>query len=154
MNPEEEWMQLAIEEAAKAPWPFGAVIVRDGVVLSKAGAGDGQDNLIDPTAHAETNAVRFACKALNSSNLAGATMYASCEPCALCMGAIWYAGVRTVVYGSSIPDEEALFHWKDLAIPAEVLQGMTEGKLKVQGGFMRDKVMDMYRAHSLSKKVA
>jgi len=153
MSPE-QYMEMAIEEARKAPWPFGAVIVRDGTVLSSAGAGDGEDNLIDPTAHAETNAVRFACKALESADLAGAVLYASCEPCALCMGAIWYSGIRKVMYGSPISEEESLFHWKDLSIPPQVLQAMTDGKLVVEGGLLRNEVVTMYHEHPLFTKSA
>lgn len=152
MNPAESWMRIAIEEAAKAPWPFGAVIVRDDRILAQAGSGDGEDNLIDPTAHAETNAIRLACKALSSASLNGAILYASCEPCAQCMGAAWYAGIRKIVFGSTIADEEPLFDWKDLAIPSDVLQQMTNKELIVESGLLRDEVMEMYRAHSLYKK--
>jgi tRNA(Arg) A34 adenosine deaminase TadA len=152
MKVDEQFMSTAIQEAAKAPWPFGSVIVIDGKLISQAGSGDGEENGIDPTAHAEVNAVRFACKALKSADLKDAIIYTTCEPCAMCMGAIWYAGIRKVVYGSSIVDEELLFGWKELPLPAEVLQAITNGELSVQSGFMREQVMDMYRAHPLFKK--
>ncbi len=149
MNPEEKWMEIAIEEAKKAPWPFGAAIVIDGQLVSQAGSGDGADNDIDPTAHAEVNAIRFACKALNTHGLpTHAVIYASCEPCAMCMGAIWYSGIRNIVYGSSIEEMQSYFPWKDLAFPNDTLQKLTNGELQVQKGFLKEKVMGVYKNHS------
>lgn len=146
---EQEYMRIAIQEASKAPWPFGAVVVRDGNILAQAGAGDGEDNLIDPTAHAETNAIRMACKSMRSSQLEGAVLYASCEPCALCMGAAWYAGIRRIVYGSSIEEEEGIFKWKDFAVPRSVFSEMGDRRLVVEGGLLQEEVLEMYRQHSL-----
>lgn len=152
MSQSEQWMRIAIQEAATAPWPFGAVVVRDGKLLSQAGAGDGEENLVDPTAHAEVNAIRLACKRVGSANLKGATLYASCEPCAQCMGAAWYAGIRSVVYGSPIADEEPLFNWKDLSIPREVLTTITNGEFIVEEGLLREEVLEMYYKHPLYTK--
>jgi hypothetical protein len=70
------------------------------------------------------------------------------------MGAIWYAGIRKIVYGSPISEEEPLFHWKDLAIPKDVLQAMTDGQLVVEEGLLREAVVEMYHKHPLYKKAA
>ena len=142
----EEFIKIAIEEARKADWPFGAVIVRDGEVIAQAGAGDGKDTSVDPTAHAETNAIRRACEKLNSGDLSGATLYASCEPCALCFGAAWYAGIKEIVFGSSLKDIEHIDEaWGgDLAFPHDHIQ---ETGIQVRGGVLKDDVMRMYAFH-------
>lgn len=101
---DEKFIRVAIEEAGKASWPFGAVVVRDGEIIAQASSGDGRDITIDPTAHAEVNAIRRACEKVNSGDLSGATLYASCEPCVLCFGAAWYGGIREIVFGSSLED--------------------------------------------------
>ncbi|MDB5260266.1 MAG: CMP/dCMP deaminase zinc-binding protein [Candidatus Nomurabacteria bacterium] len=147
---EEQYMQLAIDEATKAAWPFGAVIVKDGEIIAQAGSGDGQDETHDPTAHAEVNAIRRASLKLKG-DLKGATLYASCEPCALCFGASWYAGIRNIVYGSSIKDLQEIDYLKDgdLVFPHE---HVSESDVEVKTGVLRDKVMDMYKSHSKAKQ--
>lgn len=76
--------------------PFGAVIVRDGEVLAAAGNCVLQDN--DPTAHAEIVAIREACRKQGSYFLEGAEIYCSCEPCPMCLGAIYWAHISTIYY--------------------------------------------------------
>ncbi|QSH39060.1 nucleoside deaminase [Candidatus Kaiserbacteria bacterium] len=142
----ETYMKIAIEEAAKASWPFGAVIVRDGKVIAQAGAGDGTDTEHDPTAHAETNAIRRACEKLGTGDLSGAILYASCEPCALCFGAAWYANIKNIVYGSSLDDIKDINKaWGgDLAFPHDHIP---KAGIKVHGGELKNEVMDMYASH-------
>ena len=85
--------------------PFGAVVVRDGQIL-----GEGC-NLVpstcDPSAHAEIVAIRAACQALGRTTLEGATIYASCEPCAMCLAAIHLARIERLVFASSAEDAAA-----------------------------------------------
>lgn len=142
-----DFMQIALEEAKKASWPFGAVVVRNGEVIAQAGSGDGEDNEFDPTAHAEVNAIRRACKKLNSTDLTGATLYASCEPCALCFGTAWYANIREIVYGTSLEDiKEINKLWSgDLAFPHDHL---AETGINIQGGLLKDEIMKMYHYRS------
>jgi tRNA(adenine34) deaminase len=143
---EQYFMSIALEEAKKASWPFGAIIVRDEEVIAQAGAGDGEDNEVDPTAHAEVNAIRRACKKLNTGDLSGAILYASCEPCALCFGAAWYAGIREIVYGTSLKDiEEISKAWdKDLGFPHDHI---AETGINVTDGVLKDEIMEMYSSH-------
>ncbi len=150
MSNDEHFMEVAIEEARKAPWPFGAAVVVAGEIISQAGSGDGKDNHMDPTAHAEVNAIRFACKSLNVNSLEGkdAIIYASCEPCAMCMGAIWYAGIRKIIYGSTIEEEQKFFPWKDLIFPRDVLMQLTNNELSITGGLFKNRVMEVYESHS------
>jgi tRNA(adenine34) deaminase len=102
-QPEDErFMRLAIAEAAKADFPFGAVVVRAGDVIA-AGRNIGKTN-DDPTAHAEMNAMRQLIAAGATATLKGATLYASGEPCPMCMGAILWCGVGRVVFAASIAE--------------------------------------------------
>ena len=101
------YMQKAIDLAEKgmisgAGGPFGAVIVKDGKII-----GEGYNNVIatnDPTAHAEITAIRNACKALGSYQLEGCTLYTSCEPCPMCLGAIYWARPEKVFYACNRED--------------------------------------------------
>jgi len=82
--------------------PFGCVVVRDGRVV---GRGSNQvTSTCDPTAHAEIVAIRDACKALATFQLADCTLYASCEPCPMCLSAIYWARIPTVYYGNNRQD--------------------------------------------------
>ena len=105
-----QFMQRAIELAienvqARRGGPFGAVIVRNGDVLAEG------TNLvtatIDPTAHAEISAIRAACRALQSFQLTGCEVYTSCEPCPMCLGAIYWARPDRVYYAGTREDAAA-----------------------------------------------
>lgn len=113
------FLSLAIAEAvagarAGRGGPFGAVVVKDGVVIAKAGNAVVANN--DPTAHAEVQAIRAACAALASFQLDGCDIYASCEPCPMCMGAILWARPRAVYFAATRKDaaaagfDDAIFH--------------------------------------------
>ena len=97
-----EWMRLALNEARAAgsagDVPVGAVVVRDGVVVSRSANRTVADQ--DPTAHAEVLALRAAAAALRSWRLDGCTLYVTLEPCAMCAGAIVLARVDRLVFGA------------------------------------------------------
>jgi tRNA(adenine34) deaminase len=102
---DEHWMRLAIAEAQRArehdDVPIGAVVVRDGAVIS---AGRNERELRqDPTAHAEAIALREAARALGSWRVLDSTLYVTLEPCAMCAGAIVLARLPHVVYGCTDP---------------------------------------------------
>jgi guanine deaminase len=92
-------INLAAEGILKGCGPFGAVIVQSGKVIAEA------NNRVvishDPTAHAEVMVIREAAKILNSHDLSGCIVYSSCEPCPMCLGAIYWAGIKKVFYASS-----------------------------------------------------
>lgn len=79
--------------------PFGAVIVKDGEIIASCVNTVIPDN--DPTAHAEVNAIREACRKLKTYQLEGCEIYASCEPCPMCLGAIYWARPSKVYYAST-----------------------------------------------------
>ena len=90
-------IQLAKDGVAKGiAGPFGAIVVKDGQII-----GQGQNRVIadnDPTAHAEVSAIRDACAQLEHFQLEGCTIYTSCEPCPMCLGAIYWARPSRIVY--------------------------------------------------------
>ncbi len=102
--------------------PFGAVIVKDGVVIAAKGNSVNKDN--DPTAHAEVNAIRAACKRLKQSDLKGSVLYTSAEPCPMCLSAIYWANIEEVYYGNTKTDSKWAgfgddFIYHELAKPIE-----------------------------------
>ena len=91
-------VDLAIANIEDGGGPFGAVVVRGGVVI-----GEGANRVtagLDPTAHAEVVAIRAACRSVGDFSLEGATVYASCEPCPLCLSAALWARVDAVVHAA------------------------------------------------------
>jgi len=100
-------MQIACEEALfgmenNDGGPFGAVIIRDDVIIASAHNEVLKTN--DPTAHAEINAIRKASHILGRFDLSDCTLYTTCYPCPMCMGAIFWARIPTVYYASSMED--------------------------------------------------
>lgn len=95
-------IDLAAESVKKGGGPFGAVVVKDGKVIAESANSVTPDN--DPTAHAEVNAIRLACKKLGTFMLDGCEIYASCEPCPMCLGAIYWAHIKTIYYAGTRSD--------------------------------------------------
>lgn len=130
--------------------PFGAVIVRDGQILAEAVNRVVLDH--DPTAHAEVLAIRLACAQLRDHVLAGATIYASCEPCPMCLAAIYWARLERVVYAAQRDDAAAVGFdddrlYRELLLPPaqrslEFAQDRRESARKVFAGWQQkaDKV--------------
>ena len=101
-----EAIRLADESVERGGGPFGAVIVKDGEIIAKGSNCVTIDN--DPTAHAEVTAIREACRALGTFNLEGCILYTSCEPCPMCLGAIYWAGISRIYYGNTRKDAAAI----------------------------------------------
>lgn len=123
----ERFLAMAIAEAergvsAQAGGPFGAVVVRDGAVIA---SGHNQvTSTNDPTAHAEVVAVRAACATLRSFQLDGCDVYASAEPCPMCMGALYWARPRAVFFAATREDAaragfDDAFIYDELALPID-----------------------------------
>jgi guanine deaminase len=86
--------------------PFGAVVVKDGEIIGKGGNEVASQN--DPTAHAEIVAIREACRSIGTFDLTGAVIYATCEPCPMCLSAIYWANIREVFFCSTRYQAEAI----------------------------------------------
>ncbi len=102
MENKNKFIREAVNESLKSVesggGPFGAVIVKDNKIIAKAGNSVTGD--IDPTAHAEINAIRAAAKKLKTFELSGCSIYCSCEPCPMCLGAIYWARIEKVFFAS------------------------------------------------------
>lgn len=97
-----EAIRLADESVRNGGGPFGAVIVRNGEIIAGSSNSVTIDN--DPTAHAEVNTIRLACRKLGTFDLSDCVIYTSCEPCPMCLGAIYWAHLRCVYYGNTKKD--------------------------------------------------
>ena len=99
-------IDLSIENIDTGGGPFGAVIVRNGKLIAS-----GTNRVVpnnDPTAHAEVVAIRNACRELETFDLSGCTVYTSCEPCPMCLSALYWAGVSRICYGNTKDDAKAI----------------------------------------------
>jgi tRNA(Arg) A34 adenosine deaminase TadA len=97
---------IAEENIDNGGGPFGAVIVKDGEIISTGVNTVTKTN--DPTAHAEVNAIRNACRDLSTFSLKGCVVYSSCEPCPMCLSALYWAGVQRIYYGNTQADADAI----------------------------------------------
>ena len=116
-------IKLASDGIGDGGGPFGAVIVKDNKIISEA-----NNRVIlntDPTAHAEILAIRQASSVLKSHDLQECTLYTSCEPCPMCLGAIYWSGIKKVIYSCDRSDaEEAGF--SDKLIYSEIMLDPSE----------------------------
>lgn len=126
-NPEfmREAIRLSIENVKNGGGPFGAVIVKDDQIIA-TGTNRVTANH-DPTAHAEVSAIREACRRLDTFDLEGCEIYTSCEPCPMCLGAIYWAHIDKIYYGNNKTDAAAIgfddsFIYDELALPREERQ--------------------------------
>ncbi len=113
-------IQLAVENVQTGGGPFGAVIVKDGVMVAEAANQVTATN--DPTAHAEVLAIRAACSKLRGFELQGCEIYTSCEPCPMCLGAIYWSRLARIHFASLAADasqagfDDSLFY-REIARP-------------------------------------
>ncbi len=102
----ERAIELSKDNVNNGGGPFGAVIVKVGKIIAEGVNRVTSNN--DPTAHAEVNAIRAACKALNTFKLDTCTIYTSCEPCPMCLSAIYWAGIEKIYYGNTKEDAKGI----------------------------------------------
>ncbi|MBO5850319.1 MAG: nucleoside deaminase [Paludibacteraceae bacterium] len=120
-------IKVSIKNLEKGGGPFGAVIVKDGKVVALGMNRVTCNN--DPTAHAEVMAIRKAAKKLKTFNLSGCEIYTSCEPCPMCLGAIYWARIDRIYYGNT-KEDAAKIGFDDSFIYQEL--ELDKGKRKVQ----------------------
>ena len=112
-----EALALAAQSVRDGGGPFGAVVVRDGVIIGRGSNRVTPDN--DPTAHAEVVAIRAACRTLNSFSLEGCELYVNCEPCPMCLAAAYWARLERIYYAAT-RDDAAAAGFDDALIYQEV----------------------------------
>lgn len=120
--------------------PFGAVIVKDGKIIARGSNQVTASN--DPTAHAEVVAIRKACKALKTFQLSGCEIYTSCEPCPMCLGAIYWARPDKLYYANSKEDAAAI-QFDDQFIYEEIAKPVGERKLFTKQ-ILREKAQEAF----------
>ena len=124
MTPQElmrEAIRLSEENIRQGGGPFGAVIAKDGEIIAR-----GTNRVVphnDPTAHAEVTAIRAACQKLGTFDLSGCEIYSSCEPCPMCLSAIYWARLSRLVYANTAADADHIgfsdaFIYKELRLSA------------------------------------
>ena len=121
--------------------PFGAVVVRDGRVIGEACNCVTSSN--DPTAHAEVEAIRAACRASGTFDLSGCTIYSSCEPCPMCLAAICWARIGAIYHAGTRHDAAAA-GFDDAAIYAEVMRSAADRTIPIHQ-LMREEALAAFR---------
>ncbi|MFN3351024.1 nucleoside deaminase [Pseudorhodoplanes sp.] len=139
---DERFMRMAIDEARRADFPFGAVIVRNGKVIAR-GRNLGRTER-DPTAHGEMVAIRRALAAHGPKALRGSTLYTSGEPCAMCMGAIIWCHFGRLVFAASV-DQLATVIDQIMVPAAEIAARSRFAPIEIKGGVLADEAMALFK---------
>jgi tRNA(Arg) A34 adenosine deaminase TadA len=140
-------IRLSLDNVKNGGGPFGAIIVKDGKVISA-----GTNNVTaknDPTAHAEIDAIRKAAKNLKNFDLSECELYTSCEPCPMCLSAIYWARISRIYYGNTKKDAAKIgfiddFIYKELGKPLE------KRKLKISQ-HLRDEALMSFETWDMKK---
>ncbi len=120
-------IELSVNNVNNGGGPFGAIIVKDDKIIAEGFNQVTSNN--DPTAHAEVTAIRNAAQNLNTFDLSGCTIYTSCEPCPMCLGAIYWAGIDNMYYGNTKKDAASI-GFSDDFIYQEIDKELGQRKLK------------------------
>ena len=119
-------IELSIESIHKGGGPFGSIIVKDDKIIAE---GSNEVTLInDPTAHGEIVAIRQACKSLNNFDLSGCELYSTCEPCPMCLSAIYWAHIDKIYYANTRNDAQKI-DFDDSLIYSELLKNVKKRKI-------------------------
>lgn len=136
-------IQLSIENVNSGRGgPFGAVVVREGAIIGEAANQVTLTN--DPTAHAEVLAIRAACQKLGSFDLEGCEIYTSCEPCPMCLGAIYWARLARI-YFANLDEDASKIGFDDSLIYREIAQPHSKRKIPMIQ-MMREEALGAFRA--------
>ena len=121
-------IELSIESVNKGGGPFGCVIVKDEKIVSEGSNKVTSTN--DPTAHGEIVAIREACKKINNFSLSGCELYSTCEPCPMCMSAIYWARIDNVYYANTRDDAKKI-DFDDSLIYEQLTKSIKERKIQM-----------------------
>jgi len=146
MQADKSFMQMAIDKAKhgmeNGNSPFGACIVNNAEVIAC------EHNLVwqstDITAHAEVNAIRAACKKLNSIDLAGCTIYSTCEPCPMCFSACHWAKISKIVFGADINDAK-IAGFSELEISNEEMKQIGKCQMQIVSHFLQNQCVQLFK---------
>ena len=119
-------IELSIESVEKGGGPFGCVIVKDEKIVSEGSNKVTSTN--DPTAHGEIVAIREACKKINNFSLIGCELYSSCEPCPMCLSAIYWARIDKIYYANTRKDAQKI-DFDDSSIYSEFQKNIDKRKI-------------------------
>jgi guanine deaminase len=133
---------LSVQNVAHGGGPFAAVVVQGGKIIAEGVNSVTAEN--DPTAHAEIMAIRAACRALETFELTGCEIYTSCEPCPMCLGAIYWARPACVFYANAAADA-AKFGFDDALIYEEIPRAHAERRIPMIQA-MRDEALAAFHA--------
>ena len=133
-------IELSISSAKGTGGPFGCVMVKDDKIIA-----EGLNKVTfsnDPTAHAEIVAIREACKKLNTFNLSGCDLYASCEPCPMCLSAIYWSHVDNIFYANTREDAKKI-NFDDSLIYSEISKKNEDRKIPIKQ-MLRDEALKAF----------
>ena len=134
-------IELSIKSAETIVGPFGCVIVKDNKIISEGSNKVTSTN--DPTAHGEIVAIRNACLKLNTFNLSGCELYSSCEPCPMCLSAIYWSHIEKIFYANSRNDAKNI-DFDDSFIYSEINKKIEDRKIKMTQ-MLRDEALKAFK---------
>ena len=133
-------IELSIESVNKSGGPFGSVIVKGDKIIAEGSNKVTSTN--DPTAHGEIVAIRDACKKLNTFNLSGCELYSSCEPCPMCLSAIYWSRIDKIYYANTRDDARKI-DFDDSLIYSELQKNLKKRKIPMVQ-IMRDEALKAF----------
>ena len=133
-------IELSIESVNSGGGPFGSIIVKNDKVIAEGSNKVTLNN--DPTAHGEIVAIRKACKSLNNFNISGCELYSTCEPCPMCLSAIYWAHIDKVYYANTRNDAQKI-DFDDSLIYSELLTNVKKRKIPMVP-MMRDEALKVF----------
>ena len=140
---DEQFIDIAIEISKKAKYPYGAIIVKDGRIIGRS-----DDKTLMETSmysHAELEAIESASKNKNLyGDLEGTTLYVSCEPCMMCMGAILYEGISRIVYAATLQDSNDNY-CPEIITNIDELVKYSSKKIEIIKELHRDKAVEILK---------
>ena len=137
-------IELSINSANNAGGPFGCVIVKNNKIIAE---GSNKVTLTnDPTAHAEIVSIREACKKLKTFNLTGCDLYSSCEPCPMCLAAIYWSHIDNIFYANTRDDAKKI-NFDDSLIYSEFSKKIEDRKIPIKQMF-RDEALQAFKIWS------
>ena len=133
-------IELSVNSANNAGGPFGCVIVKDNKIIAEGSNKVTSSN--DPTAHAEIVAIRDACQKLNTYNLSGSDLYSSCEPCPMCLSAIYWSHIDNIFYANTRDDAKKI-NFDDSFIYSEFSKKIEDRKIPIKQ-MLRDEALKAF----------